>query len=256
MSPAKKQKFNLEVLPDADAVARRCLEIFITGVDHVVKTKKCFNLAISGGRTPKQFFKLLGKNPAAKNLPWNKIHLFWVDERYVPHDSPLSNFKLAADAFLHKVPIPKKNIHPIPTHYQDVTAAARQYERIIRTAFRLKAGRLPRFDLVILGMGADGHTGSLFPNSYACFDTTDLACDVYLLDQPIPDKPITRITLTHPVLCAASQLIVLVTGSAKAQILKEVLSSPADEVRYPAHYLWPALDRIIWLVDSSAAKLL
>ena len=112
------------------------------------------------------------------------------------------------------------------------------------------------FDLIILGMGADGHTGSLFPNSYASFDTTDLACVVFLLDQNLPDQLVTRITLTHPVLCAASKIVILVTGSEKAQILKEVLTSPPDEVRYPIHTLWPALDRITWLVDSSAGKML
>ena len=105
-------------------------------------------------------------------------------------------------------------------------------------------------------MGADGHTGSLFPNSNASFDTSDLACVVYLLDQKMPDQTVTRITLTHPVLCAASQITVLVSGAEKAKILKEVLTSEPDEVRYPIHALWPALDKISWLVDSPAAKLL
>jgi 6-phosphogluconolactonase len=256
VSRVKQHKPNLEVLTDADAVARRCLEVLVATVERVLKTAKVFNLAISGGHTPEKFFKLLGSNPDVKTLPWNKIHLFWVDERYVPHDSPLSNYKLAANTFLTKIPIPKENIHPISTDEEDFNAAARQYEKTIRSVFRIKSGQVPVFDLIILGMGADGHTGSLFPNSNASFDTSDLACVVYLLDQKMPDQTVTRITLTHPVLCAASQITVLVSGAEKAEILKEVLTSEPDEVRYPIHALWPALDKISWLVDSPAAKLL
>ncbi|MCJ7728695.1 MAG: 6-phosphogluconolactonase [Sedimentisphaerales bacterium] len=256
MSRVKQHKPNLQVVADVDALARRCLELFIVAADLRLKSKNAFHLAVSGGHTPIRFFELLGSDPDIKTLPWNKIHLFWVDERYVPHDSPLSNYKLAADTFLMNVPIPKENVHPIPTDQEDFNAAARQYEKTIRSVFHIKSGRLPVFDLIVLGMGADGHTGSLFPNSYASFDTKDLACVVYLLDQKLPDQTVTRITLTHPVLCAASKIIVLASGAEKAKILKEVLTSPPDEVRYPIHTLWPALDKISWLVDSPAAKLL
>jgi 6-phosphogluconolactonase len=109
--------------------------------------------------------------------------------------------------------------------------------------------RVPEFDLIVLGVGGDGHTGSLFPGSYASFDREDLACAVYVLD----DDP-NRITLTPPVLCAASRLIVLACGREKAEILKKILTSEPDEVQYPIHALWPALDKITWLVDADAAK--
>jgi len=256
VSRGKQHKPNLEVLADVDALARRCLEFFITSAERFIKTRNVFHLAISGGSSPKRFFELLAGEQRAMSLPWDKIHVFWVDERYVPHDSPHSNYKLAADTFLAKVPIPKQNVHPIPTEYEDFNVAAKQYEKAVRSVFGIKAGQLPRFDLVILGMGSDGHTGSLFPNSTASFDTKDLACVVYLLDQKLPDQTVTRITLTHPVLCAAAQIVVLVAGREKAKILKEVLTCEPDEVRYPVHSLWPALDRITWLVDSPAAKLL
>ena len=256
MSSAKSYKPKWEVLTDADALARRCLEVLIAAVNHAIQTKNVFHLAISGGHSPVKFFELLGSDPAAKKLAWDKIHLFWVDERYVGHDSPLSNYKLAAETFLTKVPIPKENVHPIPTDLEDFDAAARQYEKTIRSVFNIKSGHLPQFDLIILGMGADGHTGSLFPNSNATFDTRDLACVVYLLDQKLPDQVVNRITLTYPVLRAASQLVVLVTGDEKAQILKEVLANGPDEVRFPIHLLWPVLDKVTWLTDSPAAKLL
>jgi 6-phosphogluconolactonase len=256
MSSVLKQKPNLQIAPDADTLALQCLELFITLASHSIKTKNVFRLAVSGGHTPARFFELLGNDANAKTLAWSKIHLFWVDERYVPRDSPLSNYKLAADTFLRKIPVSVENVHQIPTCFDDSSMAAKQYEKTIRSVFGIKSGQLPVFDLVILGMGADGHTGSLFPNSNACFDTKDLACVVYLLDQKMPDQPVTRITLTHPVLCAASRIIVLVSGAEKAKILKEVLAGPPDEVRYPIHTLWPVLDKVVWLVDSPAASLL
>ncbi len=256
MSLTKQKKPNIQIAPDAEALARKCLEIFTSLAERTVKEKDVFYAAISGGHSPKRFFELLGIEKKALSLPWDKIHLFWVDERYVPHDSQYSNYKLAADTFLTKVPIPKENIHPIPTEFEDFDSAAKQYEKTIRTVFDIKSGQLPKFDLIILGMGPDGHTGSLFPNTNATFDTKDLACVVYLLDQKLPDEMVNRITLTHPVICAASQIVVLVSGPEKAKTLKKVLTGPPDEVRFPIHVLWPVLDKVIWLVDSPAGKLL
>ena len=257
MPGIRHQKPNVKVVANADSVARECVNIFIDAAKKAVKTKGVFYTAISGGNTPIKFFSLLGSQAEAKNLPWDKTQVFWVDERYVPHNSPHSNYKLACDTFLSKVPIPKENIHPIQTEDEDSDSARKKYEEAIRSVFNIKLGQLPEFDLVILGMGADGHTGSMFPCSYASFDTSDIACAVYLMDEKnLPDKPITRITLTHPVLCAASRIVMLVTGDEKAQILKEVLSSPPDDVCYPVHTLWPALEKITWLIDAAAAKFL
>ena len=256
MPPDTKQKPNVQVLKDADAVARRCLEIFVDAAKRAVKAKGVFHLAISGGHSPERFFKLSGDDAAAKNLPWDRIHVFWVDERYVPYVSSLSNYKLAADTFLTKIAIPKENIHPIPTDLEDFNEAARQYEETLRSVFQIEKGQIPKFDLIILGMGADGHTASLFPGSNALFDTKDLACAVNLSILKPQSESLRRITLTHPVLCAAKQLIILVTGAEKTKILKEILASPPDNSRYPVHLLWPALERIIWLVDSDAGKLL
>lgn len=241
-------KPKLEILPNPEILAQRTVEIFRIEVKRAVAAKGIFHTAISGGHTPKHFFELLGTQEQAKALPWERMHLFWVDERYVPPDSPQSNYKLAADTFLNKVPIPKENIHRIPTEYSDFHVAAQKYEEIIRRDFELEPGQKPEFDLITLGMGPDGHTGSLFPNSYATFDTKDLACVVYVLDEKL-----NRITLTHPVLCAARHLVVLVSGKEKAAILKEVMTNEPDEVHYPIHTLWPVLDKVTWLVDSEAA---
>jgi len=249
MKTTAKFKPNIEIVSDPEGLAQRSIGIFLDDAQKAINEKGVFYLAISGGNTPKRFFKLLGVRPQTLSLPWDKVHLFWVDERYVNPDSQWSNYKLAADTFLTKVAIPETNIHRIPTEYEDVKAAAYRYEQTIREVFGLEAGQVPEFDLILLGMGSDGHTGSLFPNSYAAFDMEDLACVVYVLDEKL-----NRITLTHPVLRAASHLVVLVCGQEKAEILKKVLTSEPDEVRYPIHTLWPVLDRVTWLIDSEAAK--
>jgi 6-phosphogluconolactonase len=249
METVAKNKPNMEIVSDPETLAHRSVDVFVADALKAIKARDVFHVAISGGHTPKRFFQLLGEETEAAMLPWDKIHLFWVDERYVPPDSKWSNYKMAADTFLSKVSIPRENIHPIPTEYSDFMVSASCYEQTIREVFHLAEKQLPEFDLIILGMGVEGHTGSLFPNSYACFDTDDLCCVVYVLDEKL-----TRVTLTHPVLCAASHLAVLVSGEEKAGILKEVFTSEPDEVRYPIHALWPVLDKITWLIDSDAAK--
>ncbi len=256
MATVTNHKPNLEILCDPEALSHRCLDIFVESALESIQANDLFYAAISGGNTPRRFFELLGSEQKSKSLPWHNIHLFWVDERYVPPASPHSNFKLAADTFLFQVSIPEANIHRIHTEFDDSGVAAQQYEQTIRKVFRLKQNELPKFDLIVLGMGADGHTGSLFPNSYAPFDKENLACVVYLLDQKLPDHLLNRVTLTHPVLCNAERLAVLVSGEEKAPILKDVLTNEPDEVRFPIHILWPVLDKVTWLVDSAAAKLL
>jgi len=249
METAAEYKPNLEIVTDEESLAHKSVDLFIIAANKAIRAKDAFYVAISGGHTPRRFFQLLGELPKAKVLRWDRVQLFWVDERYVPPNSERSNYKLAADTFLGKVAIPKDNIHRIPTEYDDVKVAAEIYEETIRNVFSLSKNSIPVFDLIVLGMGVEGHTGSLFPNSYAPFDTDNLASVVYALDEKR-----NRITLTNPVLCAASHLAVLVSGEEKAGILKEVLTSEPDEVRYPIHTLWPILDKITWLVDSAAAK--
>ena len=243
-------KYHIEMASNAQDLASRATRLFAAAAREAIETRGIFSTAISGGHTPGQFFQLLAAAPESKSLPWERIHVFWVDERYVPPDSEASNYRLAAEAFLDRVGIPPANVHRIPTEYEDISEAARAYERTIRDVFGLAPGETPEFDLIVLGMGADGHTGSLFPNTYATFDTEDLATAVYVLN----DRRMNRITLTHPVLLAARRLVVLVSGREKARTLKEVLTSEPDEVKYPIHVLWPVLDKVIWLVDREAAS--
>jgi 6-phosphogluconolactonase len=249
METTAKFRPNVEVAADAEDLARRAVRLFVSAARQALESKGVFYTALSGGHTPQRAFELLGASPVAKSLPWQHVQVFWVDERYVPSDSAYSNYRLAAEAFLDRVPIPPDNIHRIPTEYDDINRAAQAYEAAIRDVFGLEGNTIPQFDLMVLGMGTDGHTGSLLPNSYAPFDTDALVSVVYALGEKL-----SRITLTGPVLRAASRLAVLVSGPEKAQILKEVLTSEPDEVRYPIHVLWPVLDRIVWLVDRDAAQ--
>lgn len=251
MKAAERYEPKIRIAADEEQLAKISLEFFVRRAEEAIRKKGVFYAAISGGNTPKRFFDLLGDSPKSRSLGWDKIQLFWVDERYVPPDSQWSNYKLAAETFLPRVDIPRKNVHRIPTGYCDFNAAARKYERTIKKVFRLKKNQMPVFDLIILGMGPEGHTGSLFPDSYAAFDRQDLAAVVYELDEEL-----NRITLTQPVLCAAAHLVVMVAGEEKAKILKEVLKSEQDEVKYPIHILWPILNKVTWLVDKKAAKLL
>ena len=249
MSTAAKYKPNVEISVDAESAARRSVDLFVNDAQRAIAAKDVFYVAVSGGHTPRRFFELLGESPDAVCLPWDKIELFWVDERYVPPDSKWSNYNLAAETFLDKVAIPQQNVHPIPTEYDDFKTAARSYEQTIRKVFGIDPDEIPTFDLIVLGMGVDGHVGSLFPDCYACFDTVDLASVVYVMSDRHD-----RITLTHPVMCSASALTVLVCGVEKADILKKVFNTDPEDVRYPAHILWPVLEKVTWLLDRDAAK--
>lgn len=169
MKTAANHKPNVEVVSDPESLANRSVAVFIADAEKAIKQKNTFYVAISGGYTPRRFFKLLGEMPEAKALPWDKIQLFWVDERYVPPDSQWSNYKLAADTFLAKVAIPGENVHRIPTEYSDFKVAAQSYEETIRAVFGLEENQIPTFDLIVLGMGAEGHTGSLFSEFLCTF---------------------------------------------------------------------------------------
>ncbi len=231
-------------------LAGEALNIFVNRAQEAIAAKDIFHVAIPGGHTPREFFELISHTEKAKVLPWNKIQLFWVDERCVDVDSKDSNYKLAAETFLSEILIPAQNIHRIHGESSDYIEAAGDYEKTISSIFSLEPGQLPKFDLIILGMGPDGHIGSLLPNSYALFDTEDLVSVVYQMDG------IDRITLTHPVLCAADNLVIMVTGREKAEIVREVFREEPDEIKYPVHTLWQILDKVTWLIDKDAATYL
>ncbi len=241
-------KPKVETFSDLSSLSQQCVAYFVNYAEEAIKTNNVFYAAVSGGKTPKHFFELLAESPKAKSIKWEKVHLFWVDERYVSADSQYSNYRLASESFISKVAIPSSNIHKIGTGYHDIALAAQKYEEEMLSVFGLKKGEIPRFDLIVLGMGSDGHTASLFPGWKASGKIKGLACAVHVNNMP------GRITLTPAVLRAANHLLVLVSGGEKAEILKKVMTCEPNEDKYPIQILMPVMDKVTWLIDSQAAK--
>jgi len=248
---ATNAKPNVTIAASFQKLAQEALELFASSARKAIETRERFCVAVSR-HTPAHFFELLGGRPRSRGLLWDKIHLFWVDECCGPPDLRDNNCSLAARRLISKVGIPAENVHHICSENSNCRYAALIYERTIHNVVGLRKNGMPRFDLIMLGMSTDGHVGSLFSDTYAFFDDTeDLVRVIYFMD-----KRYTRITLTNPVLRAASRIAILVYGEKKAGILREVLTSEPDEVRYPVHAIWPILDRVTWLVDRNAAKFL
>lgn len=206
-----------------------------------------FAAALSGGRTPRELYALLAENPHADQLAWDRIHLFWADERCVPPDHEDSNFKLVHDHLLSRVPIPRKNIHRIRGEAGAERAAA-AYEQELNVFFSAQ-GR-PGMDLVILGVGEDGHTASLFPGSSHLRERSRLAVPVLLGGQKKD-----RVTLTLPLLNQAKQVLFLAAGQAKAEVVKSILVD-GNPSGLPAGLVRPAAGSVRWFLDQEAASLL
>jgi 6-phosphogluconolactonase len=209
-------------------------------------------VAISGGSTPKAAFALLADpaHPWRERVPWPKLDLWWVDERCVPPDHPDSNYRMTRETLLDHVPLAPEQIHRIEGELPPETAAAR-YESNLRNAFRLEGTELPRFDLIALGMGPDGHTASLFPHTQALHERARLA-----VANHVQAKDSWRVTLTSPVINRGSHVFFLIAGADKAQILKEVWLGPRDPERLPSQLIRPAGGILTLLLDRAAASLL
>jgi 6-phosphogluconolactonase len=249
------QKLNIEyfIEPDAAALAARAAQYFVEKAEQAVAAQGRARIAISGGSTPKAAFKLLGDpgQPWRKRMPWDKLDLWWVDERCVPPDHADSNFRMTREALLDHAPLKPVQIHRMEGELEPEAAASR-YESELRNSFRLEGAETPRFDLVQLGMGPDGHTASLFPHTQALHELGRLA-----VANHVPQAADTwRITLTWPVINRASHVFFLVSGADKAQILKEVFLGPRDVERLPSQLITPAGGILTLLLDQAAAALL
>jgi len=244
---------NLSVLPDADALARLAAKQFVELARESILARGRFMVALSGGSTPRRLFNCLAAAPFRDQVDWFRVEVFWGDERGVPPDHPDSNFHMAAAALLDRVPIQGRNIHRIPAERIDRPSAARDYQLEIARAFEVDgAGQPPPFDLVLLGMGSDGHTASLFPGDAALREGRRWAVSVEAPQRPPPS----RITLTAPILNRAREIRVLVAGSDKAATLRAVLTGPHEPERTPIQLVRPENGRMIWLADEAAASLL
>lgn len=249
------QKLQIEyfVEPNAAALAARAARYFVEKTEQAVAAHGRARIAISGGSTPKAAFGLLGDpgQPWRTRMPWDKLDLWWVDERCVPPDHPDSNFRMTREALLDHVPLKPEQIHRIEGEL-DPEAAAARYESALRNGFRLEGAETPRFDLVQLGMGPDGHTASLFPHTQALHELSRLA-----VANHVPQATDTwRITLTWPVINRSSDVFFLIAGTDKTQILKDVFTGPRDVERLPSQLIAPAGGILTLLLDQAAAAFL
>jgi 6-phosphogluconolactonase len=246
-------KTGIQVAEDQEELGRFAAAQFVGRAIEAEREKGVFTVALAGGSTPKTLYELLanGNEPYRAQLCWDKIHFFWGDERHVPPDHPDNNYRMVSEAMLTRVPVPLKNIHRIKSEIADAAEAARKYEYTIREFFRLGKGQLPRFDLVLLGMGQDGHTASIFPNSDVINENERLVVASW-----IEKFKSYRITLTLPVLNNAASVILLVSGAEKARALSEVLEGDYRPESLPVQLVRPTTGNLLWLVDREAARLL
>jgi len=216
---------------------------FIALASTAIRDHEKFSVALSGGSTPKSLYSVLAK----ATLSWEKIFFFWSDERHVPPDHPESNYRMAKEALLSIVPVPPENIFRVRAEEKDANVVARDYEEALRSFFRLRPGEFPRFDLILLGLGPDGHTASLFPNTPALNETKRLVVANW-----VEKFKTNRITFTYPVLNYAACVIFLVSGGDKSEIVREVLENPGADL--PSQKVHPANGRLLWLLDKDAAS--
>jgi 6-phosphogluconolactonase len=245
-------KPEIDIVTDAAALCQAGAAEFVRQARDAVGAKGAFTVALSGGSTPKGLYGLLATDPMLQaQVAWDSIHVFWGDERHVPPDDTESNYRMANDAMLSKVPIPPANVYRIKSETPQASQAAEAYEQTLQAFFRLPARQFPRFDLIFLGLGPEGHTASLFPGTKGLHEERRLVVSNWV------GKFYTdRITMTPPILNNAACVIFLVSGEDKALPLKAVLEGLYEPEQLPAQLIRPSHGRLLWLVDQPAARLL
>lgn len=246
-------KREIQILENPEEVSRRAAEEFVRLAGEAVQAKGHFAVALSGGSTPQGLYSLLASETDSfrARVRWDKIHFFWGDERHVPPDHPDSNYRTAHEAMLSRTPIPPENVHRIKAENPDAAKAAEDYEQVLSEFFRLGPGQCPRLDLALLGMGADGHTASLFPGTEASIERRRHVAAPW-----VEKFNAHRITLTPQALSNAAFIIFLVSGQEKAETLRAVLQGDFRPEHLPAQLISPASGRLLWLVDRAAGRLL
>ncbi len=235
----------IQVFPDKAALTGAAVDLFISLAQRAIAERGSFSVALSGGSTPEALYTRLAEPGLQDQLSWADIHLFFGDERYVLPDHPESNFRMVQGALLSQVDIPGENVHRVKTE-MDVRLAAFDYEEQLRAHF---SDPWPRFDLVLLGMGADGHTASLFPHTAGVNEEHR-----WFIANQVPSHDVWRLTLSKHAINAGRQIVVLVSGSSKADMLSEVLTGPHEPMEKPIQLVSPVQGEMTWLVDRDAAS--
>jgi len=241
-------KRKIIIKDDPILLAKQAAEIFVASARRSIDKRGRFAVAISGGSTPRRMHKILAREPYILNIPWGKTHIFWVDERCVPQDSRDSNYGTAKRDFINEVPISETQVHLI-TCESSPQVSAKEYQKILSDFFSFESTRIPRFDLIYLGMGADGHIASLFPGQKTLYEKEKLVVAV-----KGGDPNVNRISMTLPLLNQARHIVFLITGEEKARTVQTVLED--RKIRLPAQKIRPLNGQLTWLMDRGAAALL
>jgi len=242
---------HIETADGLETLAQRAARRFYEATERAIADPQRgrFLVALSGGSTPRALHQALVAH-YRDLIPWERVQVFWSDERCVPPDDPESNFRMARETLLEQVPLPAANIHRMPGERTDYAAAAADYEAEMRHVFGLPPDVLLRFDLILLGMGPDGHTASLFPGTTALYETSRLVAANWA-----PKAPIRRLTFTYPLINNARQIMFLVAGAEKAEALRDVLSGQTTSEDHPSLGVRPTEGEVIWMVDREAMRL-
>lgn len=241
-------KRDLRLFPSAGDLAMGAAEMVIECLNEEIRRLGSASFVLSGGVTPRIVYDMLASPSLVSKVDWSRVHLFWGDERCVPPSAPESNYRMAEESLLRNISVPGRNIHRIHAEHRPLIAAG-EYEAEIRAHFGLRPNELPEFSVVLLGLGPDGHTASLFPGNSAVAEKTHLVIGIY-----IEALQASRVTMTLPVINNARTVLFLVSGREKADILREVLED--DTPRYPAQLVQPGNGRLFWYVDADAAVVL
>jgi 6-phosphogluconolactonase len=238
----------VRVLTTPQELFAAAAEEVVHAANEAVAQRGRFTIALSGGSTPKSMFNLLATN-ARTSLPWDRMFFFWGDERHVPPTDSESNYRMADESMLSKIPVPAGNVFRVMAENPDAAAAAEAYEQTLRKFFHPQTEQVPGFDLILLGMGPDGHTASLFPGTAALQEKSRLVVANW-----VEKFKTSRITFTLPLLNAARCVMFLVSGTDKASALHAVLKGDAPGEQYPAKLVQPSEGSLIWLLDRAAAS--
>jgi len=245
----KMSRSGVRVCPDRDAVCRAAALLFVELAEEAILARGVFRVALSGGSTPRRMHNLLAEDPLRGRVHWNEVEFFWGDERSVPPDHPDSNFRMARETLLDKLDIAPERIHRMPADRSDLDTAAREYQAEMARVFGVDADdEPPRFDLLVQGMGEDGHTASLFPGTQALDESVR-----WVVGNEVPALSTRRMTFTYPLINHAAQVLFLVTGDDKAEPLAEVLEGERAPGRLPSQAVAPIEGELLWLIDEQAA---
>ena len=232
---------------DLDELSKAGATLFAKNADQAVARSGFFTVALSGGSTPMGMHKLLAKNPFRSTIPWDQTHIFWVDERCVPFEDPASNYGAACKDFIDWLPLMKKNVHPMPVNMTPHEGAL-HYQIEIKDFFKTGPNEVPVFDLILLGIGTDGHTASLFPGTSVLHEGKHL---ISAVKGGMPN--VNRLTMTYPILNQAREIVFLAAGGKKAPVIQALLEK---RQALPALGINPISGNLTWLLDQEAAALL